>query len=99
MSKIPFDAAPEGKLLKQSERNKIVGMGVASVLVVGAFLFSQFQEKNRAAEDLNKIADGGEEELLEQLIVPSFDANILAGKSSTRAKETASSCSARRSIH
>ena len=80
MSKIPFDAAPDGKLLKQSERNKMIGMGVASVLVIGAFLFSQFQEQNRAAEELNKIADGGEEELLEQLIVPSFDSSVLTGK-------------------
>ena len=80
MSKIPFDAAPDGKLLKQSERNKMIGMGVASVLVIGAFLFSQFQEQNRAAEELNKIADGGEEELLEQLIVPSFDSSVLNGK-------------------
>ena len=80
MSKIPFDAAPEGKLLKQSERNKMIGMGVASVLVIGAFLFSQLQEQNRATEDLNGIADGGEEELLEQLVVPTFDASVLSGE-------------------
>ena len=80
MSKIPFDAAPEGKLLKRSERNKMIGMGVASVLVVGTFLFSQLQEKNRAAGELDQIAEGSETELLEQLIVPTFDASVLAGE-------------------
>jgi hypothetical protein len=80
MSKIPFDAAPEGKLLKHSERNKMIGMGVTSVLVVGAFLFSQLQDQSRSGEELNQIAEGGEEPIFEQLIVPEFDASILAGE-------------------
>ena len=80
MSKTPFDTAPEGKLLKRTERNKIVGMSVAAALVVFAVLFSQLQGKGRADRELDQIPGDEEEAFVEQIVVPVFDESVISGK-------------------
>jgi len=79
MTKAPFEAAPDGKLLNSGERKKLVFMGVLVVLVVATFVYVQLQDSKRSADELNQIADA-DEEFTEQLIVPSLPADTLAGK-------------------
>ena len=79
MSKAPFEAAPEGKLLNSSERKKLIFMGVLVVLVIVAFTYVKLQNSKRSASELNQIADA-DEEFTEQLVVPSLAPDTLAGK-------------------
>jgi len=80
MSKAPFDAAPEGKLFHGAERRKLITMGVLILVVAGIFVYSQLQESGRADRELDQIAEPDDSAFQEQLVVPSFDANLLAGK-------------------
>ncbi len=79
MSKAPFEAAPEGKLLNSGERKKLLFMGTLVVLVIVAFVYVRLQDSKRSASELNQIADA-DEEFTEQLVVPSLDPSTLAGK-------------------
>ena len=80
MSKAPFEAAPEGKLLNSGERRKLIFMGVLVLLVVMTFGYVKLQDSKRSEGELNQIADTEGAAFTEQLVVPTLDKSLLAGK-------------------
>ena len=80
MSKKPFEAAPEGKLLNSSEQKKLIAMSVLVALVAAIFLFAHLQDANRDDRELDQIAEIDDSVFQEQLVVPPFDESLLSGK-------------------
>ena len=78
MSKKPFEAAPEGKLLNSSEQKKLIAMSVLVALVAAIFLFAHLQDANRDDRELDQIAEIDDSVFQEQLVVPPFDESLLS---------------------
>jgi hypothetical protein len=80
MKKTRFEAAPDGQLLHGGERTKLIAMTVMVVLVIVVFFYQRMQDAKRSARELDQIAEADDTNFEERLVVPAFDASLLAGK-------------------